>query len=459
MANPITIQLFIFITLLVVLFAIIIYERTNAKELTVPESSVRHDITTFRKLRISISGIYIQQEFYFFQIAYVIVYGTALFADWLQGPYLYELYVAYGLSKSQIGFLYAVGFTSSCILGTIIGLLADIIGRKKVCLLYCCFYGTSCILQHFNVFKYLLLARICGGVSTSILFSAFDGWMLTTHNQKFGGTAIDPIYEAVSFGNGCVAIVAGVLSSIIYRPSGVLAPFKASLGVLAVLSVLIIVLWNENYGTTSQPQDIEETEAIVEGTQTHKTNHTRNPINYLLLCALGLYQSFFESCMYVFVLIWTPTLPAFVDKGVTFAIFMQCLMIGSKMKMICNNLFKLRLSNIKLTIAIPIMSAIAFEIASVLHENKLWYLRVCIYGFYEMCVGMYFSVFYSVRGTLLPENNKTTILNLFRVPLNIFVIVVCLNYRRVVQTHMLHVCAFLSISSFASSMFLNKMAS
>ena len=45
--------------------------------------------------------------------------------DWLQGPYVYALYAAYGFDKGDIGRLFIAGFGSSMVFGTIVGSLGD----------------------------------------------------------------------------------------------------------------------------------------------------------------------------------------------------------------------------------------------------------------------------------------------------------------------------------------------
>lgn len=45
--------------------------------------------------------------------------------DWLQGPYVYALYLYYGFDRGQIGRLFIGGFASSMVFGTIAGSLAD----------------------------------------------------------------------------------------------------------------------------------------------------------------------------------------------------------------------------------------------------------------------------------------------------------------------------------------------
>lgn len=51
-------------------------------------------------------------EFLRFQRTYLLVYLLAMFADWLQGPYVYQLYTSYGYTDTQIAELFIAGFLS-----------------------------------------------------------------------------------------------------------------------------------------------------------------------------------------------------------------------------------------------------------------------------------------------------------------------------------------------------------
>ena len=39
------------------------------------------------------------------------------------------------------------------------------------------------VLQHFNSFRVLMVGRVLGGIATSILYSAFESWLLCEHNK------------------------------------------------------------------------------------------------------------------------------------------------------------------------------------------------------------------------------------------------------------------------------------
>lgn len=120
-------------------------------------------------------------DFKKFQRGFLLVYLLAMMSDWMQGPYVYALYDSYGFDIGAIGQLFIVGFGSSMIFGTFVGGLADRFGRKFNCIVFGVLYGLSCMTKHFNNYGILMIGRLLGGVATSILYSAFETWMVHEH--------------------------------------------------------------------------------------------------------------------------------------------------------------------------------------------------------------------------------------------------------------------------------------
>ncbi len=46
---------------------------------------------------------------------------------------------------------------------------------------YCVTYILSCITKHSPQYRVLMLGRILGGIATSLLFSAFESWLVAEH--------------------------------------------------------------------------------------------------------------------------------------------------------------------------------------------------------------------------------------------------------------------------------------
>ena len=126
-------------------------------------------------------------EFAAFQRSYILVYIVIMLADWLQGTHMYTLYTSYAKEEGSsvaVGTLFFTGFMAAAFCGTPIGPYVDRYGRKRACLVYVGLEVLINVLEHFNHMPLLLLGRILGGVSTSLLFSAFEAWMVTEHRKR-----------------------------------------------------------------------------------------------------------------------------------------------------------------------------------------------------------------------------------------------------------------------------------
>ena len=89
---------------------------------------------------------------------YLIVYLLAALSDWLQGPYVYALYDAYGYSQHDIAVLFVAGFGSSMVFGSFIGGMADQCGRRKFIILFAVIYALSCMTKR-KFIQFMLLLQ------------------------------------------------------------------------------------------------------------------------------------------------------------------------------------------------------------------------------------------------------------------------------------------------------------
>ena len=263
------------------------------------------------------------KNFLSFRNNYLVVYLLAMFSDWLQGPYVYQLYVSYGFTQQEIAELFVCGFGSSMVMGTFVGSFSDKFGRKIMCLVYCITYIVACITKLFNHYWILMIGRFLSGIATSLLFSSFESWMVCEHGKKgFQGNLIGNIFSLATFGNGLIAVVAGLLANSAAASFGYVAPFVIALIPLSLCGFVINYTWSENYGNQQQ--------SIWSSMVTGFTLIQSDP----RIAALGLSQSCFEGAMYTFVFMWTPALTNSDNNiseylGLIFAVFMVSVMLGS----------------------------------------------------------------------------------------------------------------------------------
>lgn len=383
-----------------------------------------HSISMFKDLFTS------RSDLSSFQRTYLLVYLTCMMADWLQGPFVYALYESYGFSRGDNAALFVAGFGSSFIFGTFIGSLADKFGRKKFTQIFCIVYIVHNFTKHFNDYNMLMMGRVMGGVSTSLLFSVFDAWMVSEHNARgFNPDQLGNTFGIAIFGNSIAAILAGEIGQLAadmmplqhvggepapvqggVHYGGYIAPFDVSMFLLAAALLIIAATWSENFGEQSS------------GGQSGNFARAFKVLGeqpQVLYC--GLVCSFFEASMFLFVFNWTPCLmeegqpkPPF---GHIFAGFMVFCMLGSRVFSFLTQSYSIETIGAGTLACAAVCHAVPIVVESVV-------LRFFSFLAFEACVGLYFPMMGSLKGQIVPEELRSTIYNIYRVPLNAIVVAV-----------------------------------
>lgn len=363
---------------------------------------------------------------------YLIVYLLAVFSDWLQGPYVYALYDAYGYSQHDIAVLFVAGFGSSMVFGTFMGGLADSCGRKKFTVFFAIVYALSCITKHFKDFGVLMLGRLLGGIATSLLFSVFDSWLIRSHSEVGVSSMLSKSFATAQYGNSIIAILAGITankaasltelkpwnnnSDILYQ-GGYLYPFDLALIALVFCGILAFFVWEENYGE-DKSQDEEDDEKRKRWYDAF-VNAYFTTINSKEILYTGLIGSLFEGSMYTFVFMWTP---AMKDKtagdipfGLVFATFMVCCMAGSSIFSVVIGTMK----NEKIGVYTFAIATGTFLLMALAPNDTL---AMIAFLMFETVVGCYFPMMGTMKSVIVPESKRAAIYNLYRIPLNFIVL-------------------------------------
>lgn len=382
---------------------------------------------------------------------YLTVYLICTAADWLQGPYVYALYESYGYTKDENAILFVVGFGSSAVFGVFAGLIADRLGRRTACVLYCILYILSCATKHFNVYWILMLGRLFGGAATSLLFSSFDSWLVSEHETRnYNSTLLSTAFSSAVFYNSIVAIACGFIGEFgtsrihqtqIFSPmnmyvGGYLVPFDLSLLLCGIAAFLMWKLWPENYGAV----DESRTDGVIES--------LRIVIQNPSVASIGFVTAFYEASMYIFIFNWTPVVtPVDGEKppyGLIFAMFMVCTMAGSQL---CDYM---RMSMSAHKVATITLLTASLSHATLVLDGGL-YLNLAAFLVFETSVGMYFPSVGTVKAEVVPDSHRATIYNIFRIPLNIVVVAaLCFHFSILTSfaiTTACLICGFLCMAS------------
>jgi len=323
------------------------------------------------------------------------------------------------------------GFGASAIFGTFVGSWADKFGRRKFAFLYCVLYIISCMTKHVKSFNMLMLGRLTGGVATSLLFSVFDSWMVSEHNHRgFDADLLGGTFSVAMFGNSLVAILAGEIGEFAagiksltdtgalgIHFGGFCAPFDVSILFLFICIGAMSVLWSENYGKESGK--FEDGNALIENMSSGVQVIVKKP----LVLFVGASCALFESSMFIFVFNWTP---AVMEEGAPkppfghiFACFMVMSMLGSQLFMLLTQTRPIEQVG-RWTF---VLAAVALFVPVIIADVNTRFLSFLVF---EMCVGMYFPMMGTLKGVVVPEESRSTIYNLYRVPLNVVVTLVLL---------------------------------
>lgn len=363
------------------------------------------------------------------------VFWLLRMADWLQGPYFYEVYASKSVngvpaSMNLVCQLFLTGFASTALFGPAIGRATDVNGRKMATLAFCVFYALSALSTKSSLLMVLFLGRMLSGIGTSLLFSAPEAWLVGEAQKEGNAEYLGETFGLAFAGDSLVAVLAGQLAGIAAAQRGPTGPFELSSGILVLGGLAASFLWREN---TMAPGNGSEAKLTIQDA----VNAIQQDPKIL---TVGLVQSLFEAAMYIFVLQWPPAMSAAISQafgrsattpyGTIFSCFMVCCLLGST---VFGQLTKWGVPTESSTVAMLAASTIAMSGAAwIVRSTGNTPLRGLIAAFFifETCVGMYFPSISTLRSKYVPDSYRSVIMNLFGIPLNALVIGVFLNTKR-----------------------------
>jgi MFS family permease len=167
---------------------------------------------------------------------------------------LYVLYEGYGYSVSS---LYSLGFVAGAITSPFIGPIVDKIGRKKSAMLYCFLEMIINYLELFPIFTGLIVSRMIGGITTNLLFSVFESWLVSEHRSRgFEEEKLEVILRDSTIVSNSAAIFSGYLAHCLAANLGAVGPFQGAVVLTCVALILVWGMWTENYGTGSDSSEL-----------------------------------------------------------------------------------------------------------------------------------------------------------------------------------------------------------
>jgi hypothetical protein len=253
------------------------------------------------------------------------------------------------------------------------------------------------------------------------------------HIEKY----LKRIFANATVANTIMAILAGLVSQHISDSYGMVATFDFAALALFVSFFIMSLFWEENYGNQI-------------ATSSEQLNRCWNVLKSdSRILMLGLIQACFEASMYSFVLEWTPALEvaSFEDEsdfvggklphGTVFSSFMVSIMMGTW--------FYSKWINQpshgpieRLLLFILMVSTCCMIVPPMTSNRGLRFIAFCIF---ECCIGVFWPAISTLRSVYIPEDIRTTMMNVFRVPLNLLVVMILIPNLALPTVFL--VCSFL----------------
>jgi MFS family permease len=370
------------------------------------------------------------------QKKFLAVFWLVRMADWLQGPYFYEVYASKVLngvpaSMDTISKLFLVGFATTGLLGPLVGRQVDLCGRRAGTVAFTVLYALGALSTRTNMLWLLLLGRVAGGIGTSLLFSAPEAWMVAEHQNKgHAGKWIGETFGLAYGGDAIVAIVAGQLASMAATRLGPTGPYTLSLGFLAASALGAMALWTEN----KAPLNSGGTDEVSIGEALNEIKKDKR------IMLLGATQALFEGAMYIFVIQWVPALRSIIEQysfgvagsgatipfGKVFSCFMACCLLGTT---VFSRAQKMGLAVETLALLMLALATCAMTMATTVGMGGSLGSLIAALFVFEACVGMYFPSIGILRSKIIPDTQRSVIMNLFGLPLNLIVVGVFLSLK------------------------------
>ncbi|GJN81499.1 hypothetical protein PLIIFM63780_005033 [Purpureocillium lilacinum] len=356
-------------------------------------------------------------------VHFLVVYAFAVAADWLQGPHIYAIYkYEKHLPEELVALLYATGFVSGAVSAPLAGQLADRFGRRLGCQLYCFTSCSSCLLIHSDRLFLLLLGRVLGGISTTLLFSVFETWLIAEFHRPGAdrsGITLDKIFGRMTLVSSTVAIVSGVAGDALVEATGTrIWPFAASSLSSMVAGFLILVLWRENYGNPP----------AAKGLIFRLHQGARKAFANKQIMALGLASCCLEGAMYLFVFFWSAALKSARERarpdedvpyGLIFSSFMCSMASGSLILQTVFGALSVETAAVNVGISMLVASA-CFSGAAYFENESLIFWSFCVL---ESCFGAYFPAMAALKSQVVEDDIRGSVYSSLRLPLNLFVVV------------------------------------
>jgi hypothetical protein len=350
---------------------------------------------------------------------YLICYLLARACMWARAPYLYLLFhKLHGFTYEQMGVLFLIDKTSALVISPIIGNCSDKFGRRLFSFLYGIIVVIHICLRLSVNIPCAYLSQVLAGTGATILNTTFESWINKESRKIIKKNSerqifLESVFNLQTSYDAMSSFLISIISASLFTLFNVIAPFIFSLILAIACSISICLLWDENEKCSNEAINQTYGEALCE-------------LKKKKVLSIGLTESIFYAVLSLFIFSWTPILLVTsnnVEPNVGFVslCFVLMTILGSL-------LFEILIIHLNFNIYLSLTAALIVEILlfSTIYFVNSYFIRLLCLSFINCILGFFYPLNSTIKSKVVGEMNRTLLMGMFRMPLNLFVITILL---------------------------------
>lgn len=374
---------------------------------------------------------------------YLFAYILTRAAMWSKAPYLYTLYsTVHQFSMSEIGILYLIDAVAAFIFGPITGQFADKYGRRLFCHVYNFSIVLNLLLRMAGTKPLAYLSQIITGIGAGLINTTFEAWVVYEAGKDFGTYTIErdrflkKLFRTANILDAIMSILISAICAIIYSIFGLYAPLWISIAFSVFGSIAIAALWDEN-----KPMAGSKVSALSQFSSACQELKKRE-----VLC-VGLIESIVMAVLNIFLFSWTPILkestPGGINVGFIFTCMVLTMILGTKV-------YEVIILHLGCDYYASIGASLFLEgfLFLVVFFADNFRTRLLCLSAINGIQGFYNPLNSIIKSKILVEKYRALLMNIFRIPLNLYVIVVLVTLRYMNPFHVALIAGAMAFTAF-----------
>ncbi|KAM3286130.1 hypothetical protein P3S67_024929 [Capsicum chacoense] len=383
-----------------------------------------------------------------FQTSFLLLYSLSSVMEGLLAVFgEYEL--AYrGVSREHMVISLCVGYAAALFVGTFLGMLSDLIGQRKVSLLFCLLHLSVALWRTVTGYPSVWLASICLSLASMIFFFNFETWMVVEHDKlEQRQDSVNDMFWLMTFVESSSFIGSQVVCNWLigsHEKTSFLAPSSAV--VIMAFSALAYV----SRGWKEDPKSI-----ILKDYQTKFHTYILGDKRVWLL---SWTQAAIHFSIAVFWITWAPTIVADgrkVSLGLVYPCVLGAKMLGSTaFSWFSSGPLSLRTEEC-LVYACIIMGFVTSVVAFDYQDIEILLMLFCIF---HACVGLVLPSLARLRTMYVPNELRGGMMSLSIAPSNALMLLLLIQrgfYQNMENSTIIAMAAF-GLFSAAGCMYMLK---